>query len=269
MQITDSSQRTAPASDPCRHPRRSPWLALIAGAALPHLAVAQNLDGMLRGILQRQASSSVSSVVNGAVNSTFRSVTNAVTGRVTAPIALSQETQGKVILYRTSWCGYCRKAASYMQSNDIPFVERDVEANAAYSAEYKRLGGRGVPLLVFGDKTLNGYSEQTITQYYREMQPQHDLPMGARHADTDVGRASPPSYGRPTGVGSLPQAGDTLTLKLSTLNIYEAPSKTSSVLARLTPADDLVYLGEEHNGLYRVASSQSEGWVDKLLVRNR
>ena len=30
-----------------------------------------------------------------------------------------------------------------------------------------------------------------------------------------------------------------------------------------------VYLGEEHNGLYRIASNKSDGWVDKLLVRAR
>ena len=220
---------------------------LLACTALA--ANAQDLNGIFRGALQRQANNSI----NSAVNSAFRSITTASTGRLTEPMTTSPDAEGKVILYRTKWCGYCRKAASYMQSNNIPFVERDVDDNPGYSAEHKRLGGKGVPFMVFGDKTLSGHNEQMITQYYREMQQRQGN--------------SPPPGQTVTEQNTPPVSGENLALRLSILNLYSAPSTTSTVLSTLTKTDQLIYLGEERDGLYRIASDTGEGWVDKRLVK--
>ena len=234
---------------PCRTARLS-LAALILSALLAPHALAQNLDGMLRGVLQRQLNSSVSSTVNSA----FRSISGIVTGRVATAMAHSPETEGKVILYRTTWCGYCRKAASYMQRSNIPFVERDIESSPQYQDEYKRLGGKGgVPFMLFGNKTLGGYSEDRITAYYREM-----------HAP---GSASSEHYAAVPG--SPPLSGENLDLRLSTLNVHSAPDASSTVISTLTAADRLIYLGEERDGLYRIASDKGEGWVDKRLVKGR
>jgi len=42
--------------------------------------------------------------------------------------------QKSVVMYSTNWCGVCKKARSYMQSNGIKFKEYDIEAdNTAHS----------------------------------------------------------------------------------------------------------------------------------------
>jgi len=229
---------------------RFSFAALFLSIFLVHHAVAQNLDGMLRGILQRQ----LNNTVNSAANSTFRSISDLVTGQVTTPVTQSQDTEGKVILYRTAWCGYCRKAASYMQRNNIPFVERDIESNPQYRDEYTHLGGTGgVPFMRFGTKTLGGYSEKMISTYYREMHATGAVRSG--HAAAEP--------------GSTPLNGENLDLRLSKLNVYNAPSVSATVISTLTPADRLIYLGEERDGLYRIASDKGEGWVDKRLVKSR
>jgi glutaredoxin len=63
-------------------------------------------------------------------------------------------------MYATSWCQYCAQARAYFARAGIAYVEHDVEKSASANAEFKRLGGRGVPLIVVGREKLNGFSEQ-------------------------------------------------------------------------------------------------------------
>jgi glutaredoxin len=66
---------------------------------------------------------------------------------------------GPVVMYSTSWCTYCAQARAYFAANRIRYQDYDVEKSAAANAEYKRLGGRGVPLIVHGGQTMSGFSE--------------------------------------------------------------------------------------------------------------
>jgi glutaredoxin len=66
---------------------------------------------------------------------------------------------GPVVMYATSWCPYCAKARAYFAKNGIAYVEHDIEKSAAVNAEFKRLGGRGVPLILVGTERISGFSE--------------------------------------------------------------------------------------------------------------
>lgn len=74
----------------------------------------------------------------------------------------------QVVMYSTSWCGYCKKARRYFLQQNIPFEEYDVEKSAKGKKDYKALGGRGVPIIVAGDRTMNGFSEQAFERFYRK-----------------------------------------------------------------------------------------------------
>jgi glutaredoxin len=67
-----------------------------------------------------------------------------------------------VVMYATSWCGYCKEARAYFARNRIAYVEYDVEKNPTAKAEFQRLGGRGVPLIVHGSSLMTGFSEQAF-----------------------------------------------------------------------------------------------------------
>jgi glutaredoxin len=69
-----------------------------------------------------------------------------------------------VILYGTSWCGYCTKARRYFQANNIPFEDYDIESSASAKSEYDALNGKGVPLILVGDNLMNGFSESHFNQ---------------------------------------------------------------------------------------------------------
>ncbi|MGD0916241.1 MAG: glutaredoxin domain-containing protein [Thermodesulfobacteriota bacterium] len=66
----------------------------------------------------------------------------------------------KVIMYMTSWCGYCRKAREYLQSLRVDLVEYDVERNPSMEKEMlsKSRGARGVPLIDVEGIIIHGYS---------------------------------------------------------------------------------------------------------------
>lgn len=72
-----------------------------------------------------------------------------------------------VVLYGTAWCGYCTKARRYFRANNIPFQDYDIESSASAKAEYDALNGKGVPLIVVGDRLMNGFSEAHFNRLYK------------------------------------------------------------------------------------------------------
>ncbi|MCM8854180.1 MAG: DUF4124 domain-containing protein [Candidatus Thiodiazotropha sp.] len=83
---------------------------------------------------------------------------------------LSQEaiSNERVVMYSTKWCGYCKKARRYFKSNRISFVEYDVESSAKGKRDYKKLGAGGVPIILVGKHRLNGFSEASFRNIYRD-----------------------------------------------------------------------------------------------------
>ena len=78
----------------------------------------------------------------------------------------SEEQNGGVIMYGTSWCKYCAKARRYFESSNIPFTEYDIEKNAAAKLQYDELGAKGVPVILVGNKRMNGFSVSGFNAIY-------------------------------------------------------------------------------------------------------
>lgn len=72
----------------------------------------------------------------------------------------------KVVMYSAVWCGVCKQAKSYFRTNGIPFAEYDVETSSKGKADYKRLGGSGVPIILVGEQRMNGFSAATFQSMY-------------------------------------------------------------------------------------------------------
>ncbi|MCY4044374.1 MAG: glutaredoxin family protein [Cellvibrionales bacterium] len=81
--------------------------------------------------------------------------------------SLSTPPSDKVIMYSTAWCGYCKKARKYFSDNNIPFVEYDIEKNPRARREYDKIGGKGVPVIVYQNKHMNGFSEANFNRFYK------------------------------------------------------------------------------------------------------
>ena len=72
---------------------------------------------------------------------------------------------GTVEMYVTSWCGYCKKAQSYLKSRGVPYETYDIEKDSDAKQRYKELGGHGVPLIIIGSNKMNGFSPESMDYY--------------------------------------------------------------------------------------------------------
>ena len=69
-------------------------------------------------------------------------------------------------MYSTTWCGVCKKAKRYFKSKKIPFTEYDIEKSEQAAREFKKLRGRGVPVILVGDSRMNGFSVKNFDRLY-------------------------------------------------------------------------------------------------------
>ena len=82
--------------------------------------------------------------------------------------AVSNSTQSSlqpvVILYGTTWCGYCAAARQFFDANGIQYTEYDTEKTTEGYEGHKKLGGGGVPLIVVGGDVMHGFNEGGLRQ---------------------------------------------------------------------------------------------------------
>jgi glutaredoxin len=72
----------------------------------------------------------------------------------------------QVTMYSTSWCGYCKQAREYFQTNNIPYTDYDIEKNATAKRMYDAFGGSGVPVIFVNDERLNGFNASAFSEIY-------------------------------------------------------------------------------------------------------
>jgi len=88
------------------------------------------------------------------------------TRQTTSPsAATSALSYPQIILYSVSWCPKCREAKAYLTQKNIPFLNRDVEADdAAMDTLLNTYKTTRVPLIVIGDDeaVLQGFNAQNF-----------------------------------------------------------------------------------------------------------
>jgi glutaredoxin len=85
------------------------------------------------------------------------------------PPAVAQKPgETRVVLYATTWCGYCAKAREFFAEQRIPYRELDVERSDEGRAGYASLGGGGIPIIVVDGRTvIRGYGPDAILDALR------------------------------------------------------------------------------------------------------
>lgn len=69
----------------------------------------------------------------------------------------------KVIIYSTTWCGFCKMAKNYLKQHDIQFQEKDVEQDPAAGTEaVQKSGQMGVPVIDIGGTVIVGFDKPAI-----------------------------------------------------------------------------------------------------------
>ncbi len=85
-----------------------------------------------------------------------------------SPIDYDPAVKGDVVLYATSWCGYCEKTRSLLKAYDIEYTEFDIERSQEGRRQFDQLGGHGVPVVTVGSTAVHGYDPDALKQALRQ-----------------------------------------------------------------------------------------------------
>jgi glutaredoxin-like YruB-family protein len=71
--------------------------------------------------------------------------------------------QPEVVLYTTTWCGWCRKTIAHLDQNGIRYDNRDIERDRAAYADLKRkTGSTAVPVIEIDGELVRGFDRDRI-----------------------------------------------------------------------------------------------------------
>jgi glutaredoxin-like YruB-family protein len=74
----------------------------------------------------------------------------------------------EVVVYTTSWCGWCKKTRAWLDAQGVDYENRDVEANAAWAEEIHDLtGSGGVPVIVIDGEVIEGFDQAQMAKLLR------------------------------------------------------------------------------------------------------
>uniref|UniRef100_A0A7V4XTG0 NrdH-redoxin n=1 Tax=Acidobacterium capsulatum TaxID=33075 RepID=A0A7V4XTG0_9BACT len=70
----------------------------------------------------------------------------------------------KVTLYSQPGCPPCFAAKAFLQSRNVPFEYKDVQADPAALQELLALNSRSTPTLLVGEEVMIGFDPERLTQ---------------------------------------------------------------------------------------------------------
>ncbi|WNW13564.1 glutaredoxin family protein [Pseudomonas sp. DTU_2021_1001937_2_SI_NGA_ILE_001] len=76
-------------------------------------------------------------------------------------------SQARVVMYSTSWCGYCKQTRRWLDSKGIAYRDYDIETSQEGRQAYEALGGRGIPLLDVNGRLLRDFSPEQVENALR------------------------------------------------------------------------------------------------------
>ena len=62
-----------------------------------------------------------------------------------------------ITMFSTTWCPHCKRAKSYFAQKGVSFREVDIEASDSGRREFEQYGGKGVPLIIVGERRMRGF----------------------------------------------------------------------------------------------------------------
>ncbi|MEM9556043.1 MAG: glutaredoxin family protein [Acidobacteriota bacterium] len=90
-------------------------------------------------------------------------ITNADVGTAAEGSDSDVAAEPQVILYTTTWCGYCRKARTLLDELEVDYVEHDIEKDPkAYSDKTRKSPSCGVPVTDIAGTVVCGFNEMRL-----------------------------------------------------------------------------------------------------------
>ncbi len=243
-----------------KHPRLSG--AAILSALVLAIAPAMAWDPV--SVLNSAVQGQVNQQIRRGVADVFRSIGTPSTESRPAGVDIRESRPGEVVIYTTPTCGYCTQARAHLKRRGIPYLEKDVSANTQARSEFQALGGRGVPLALFGTQKLTGFSAASYDNAWSRFQTEMAATRPPATAPA-APAAAPTAPAAALGAEGL-AAGDLLIARIARVKLFAEPPPQGKVLGELGRQEEVIYLGETDGRYLRVKSADLEGWDDRSLL---
>lgn len=82
------------------------------------------------------------------------------TARATAERPFARvASQPRVVVYTTSWCGWCRKTLAWLDAKGVDYVNKDIERDPAHRSELvRKTGSTSIPVVEIDGTLVQGYN---------------------------------------------------------------------------------------------------------------
>jgi glutaredoxin len=71
----------------------------------------------------------------------------------------------EVVVYTTSWCGWCRKTLAWLDERGVAYENRDIERDADWAAELQRkTGTTAIPVVDVGGSIVRGFDPDRLAE---------------------------------------------------------------------------------------------------------
>lgn len=77
---------------------------------------------------------------------------------------LAVAAQPNVVLYTTTTCGVCKRALAYLDRRGVRYLNKDINADPEAREEFRKKGGRGVPLIEVDGEIMRGFNQQRLDE---------------------------------------------------------------------------------------------------------
>ncbi|QEK11287.1 glutaredoxin family protein [Crassaminicella thermophila] len=67
-----------------------------------------------------------------------------------------------VVVYSSDTCIYCKDAKEYLKSLGVEYIEKNVSKDMAARKELIKKGFMGVPVIMVGDETIQGFDKDRL-----------------------------------------------------------------------------------------------------------
>ena len=75
------------------------------------------------------------------------------------PAARRPTAAAEVVVYTTSWCGWCRKTLAWLDEHGVEYENRDIERSDAWRSELvEKTGSVSIPVVVIDGELVRGFN---------------------------------------------------------------------------------------------------------------
>ena len=74
------------------------------------------------------------------------------------------DAKANVIVYGTATCPYCAKTREYLKQQGIAYKDYLLDGSPKAEADFKRLGGKSVPLILIGNRSIKGFNKTALDE---------------------------------------------------------------------------------------------------------